>query len=231
MLVIAFPTEFEAHDLLKLVEKKEKRVIDGVTCFAGYVEERAVMIPIIGIGPTAASYCTEALLKNLQIKVFILAGFAGAITPELERGQILVIKDYSAQSLINYLKLVPGFDIGQVHPVMEVVSSAEEKKRLGEETGCQMVDMETAYVAHMVASAGIEFLGVRAISDLVDEDIPNDALAAGYDHEKSKTTPFKMFGFLARHPKQIKPLKEFVSPLPEVRKKLTDFVVTLIKEF
>ncbi|MEM6886474.1 MAG: hypothetical protein AAF571_15740 [Verrucomicrobiota bacterium] len=231
MLVIAFPTEFEAQDLLKLVEKKEKRVIDGVTCFAGYVEDRPVMIPIIGIGPTAASYCTEALLKNLEIKVFILAGFAGGINPDLERGQILIVKDYSAQSLINYLKLVPGFDIGRVHPVMEVVSSAEEKKRLGEETGCQMVDMETAYVAHMVASAGIEFLGVRAISDLMDEDVPNDALAAGYDQAESKTTPFKMFGFLARHPKQIKPLKDFVEPLPEVRKKLTDFVVTLIKEF
>jgi len=231
MLVIAFPTEFEAQNLLKLLEKKERPVIDGVTCFAGYVEDRAVMVPIIGIGPTAASYCTEALLKNLEIKVFILAGFAGAITPELKRSQILVVKDYSSESLINYLKLVPGFDIGRVHPVMEVVATAEEKKRLGEETGCQMVDMETAYVANMVASAGIEFLGVRAISDLVDEDVPNDALSAGYDQDRSKTTPLKMFGFLARNPKRIKPLKEFVSPLPEVRKKLTDFVVTLIKEF
>lgn len=231
MLVVAFPTEFEAQDLLKQLEKKERQVIEGVTCFAGYVDDHPVMVPIIGIGPEAASYCTEVLLKNLEIKVFILAGFAGAITPEVERGQILIVKDYSSENVINYLKLVPGFDIGRVHPVTEVVSTAAEKKRLGEETGCQMVDMETAYVAHLVASAGIEFLGIRAISDLVDEDVPNDALESGYDQKESKTTPFKMFGFLMRNPKQIKPLKKFVSPLPEVREKLTDFVVTVIKEF
>ncbi len=231
MLVLAFPTEFEAQDLLKLLEKKEKRVVEGVTCFAGYVESRPVLVPIIGVGPAAATYSTEIILKNVEFKIFILAGFAGAITSELERSQILIVKDYSSDSLINYLKLVPGFDIGRVHPVMEVVSTAEEKQRLGQETGCQMVDMETAYVAHMVASAGFEFLGVRAISDLMDEDLPNEALSCGYDQEKSKTTPFKMLRFLARNPKQIKPLKEFISPLPEVRKHLTEFLVTLIKEF
>jgi nucleoside phosphorylase len=231
MIIVAFPTEYEAQDLIKQLESKEKRVLDGVTCFAGYISSRPVFIPILGIGPEAASASTKIVLRRIEPKIFILAGYAGGITSEVTRGQILIARDYSSQNIINYLKLVPGFDIGSVHPVNDVVVSAAEKKRLGEETGCQMVDMETAYVSNLVAEAGIEFLGIRAISDLVDEDVPNDVLECGYDQVHSRTTPVKLLGFLVLHPKRIQPLKDFLKPLPAVRRKLTDFLVTIIGEF
>lgn len=231
MLVVAFPTEYEAVDFLKGLEKREKKRVDGVVCHAGYVGKTPVLVPIIGIGPAKAHASTQTIIDHVEIKVFILAGFAGALTSEVFRGQILIARGYSSESLINYIKLIPGFDIGGLHPVNEVVATAEEKQRLGQETGCQMVDMETAYVAHLVASNGIEFLGIRAISDLVDEDIPRDVLECGYDQAESRTTPVKLMGFLALHPKRIAPLKKFLEPLPEVRRKLTDFLLVVAKEF
>lgn len=231
MLVVAFPTEYEANDFVKALQKREKKRIDGVLCYAGFLGKTAVLVSIIGIGPAKAHANTQIILDRVEMKVFILAGFAGALTSEVSRGQILIARGYSSESLINYIKLLPGFDIGGLHPVNEVVSTAAEKQRLGEETGCQMVDMETAYVAHLVASNGIEFLGIRAISDLVDEDIPQDVLDCGYDQVESRTTPVKLLGFLALHPKRIKPLKDFLEPLPEVRRKLTEFLITVAKEF
>lgn len=231
MLVVAFPTEFEAKDLVRLLEKREKREIGGVNCYAGYIGETATLIAIIGIGPERSHASTYSLIEQLDIKVFILAGFAGAITSEVERGQILIARGYSSEGLINYIKLLPGFDIANVHPVTEVVATAEEKRRLGQETGCQMVDMETAYVSCLAAENGIDFLAIRAISDLVDEDVPVDVLSNGYNQAESRTTPVKFLGFLARNPTQIMPLRKFLEPLPAVRKKLTDFLVTVIKEF
>ncbi|MEM6823160.1 MAG: hypothetical protein AAF558_14610 [Verrucomicrobiota bacterium] len=231
MVVVAFPTEFEAKDLVRQLEDKHHRVVQGIPCYTGKIKGVSVVIPILGMGPEKAHASTQIILQSDEIKVFILAGFAGALTSELTRGQILVARGYSRESVINYIKLLPGFDIAGLHPVTELVSSAEEKRRLGEETGCQMIDMETAYVANLVLGAGVEFIAIRAISDLVDEDLPGDVLEHGYDYAESKSTPVKLMGFLVLHPNRIKPLQEFLKPLPEVRRKLTDFLVTVINEF
>jgi len=231
MVVVAFPTEFEAKDLLGKIENREKRDLEGIPVTCGKIGETSVAVTIIGVGPAKAHHATQVILNHLSMKVFILAGFAGALTSELHRGQILVVKGYSAESLINYIKLLPGFDIGALHPVTEIVATAAEKQQLGQETGCQMVDMETAYVAHLVASHDVEFLAIRAISDLVDEDIPRDVLDCGYDQSASRTTPMKLLGFLARNPKRIKPLQQFLKPLPDVRARLSNFLLSVINEF
>ncbi|MGF1679402.1 MAG: hypothetical protein ACFCUX_09430 [Candidatus Methylacidiphilales bacterium] len=231
MVVVAFPTLFEAEDLIKALQKREKRIIEGVSCFAGYIGETAVLLPIVGIGPEASVASTRIVLEKMDVKIFMLAGFAGAITSELSRGQIVIVQDYSSPHVINYLKLIPGFDIARVHPVTQVVDTASEKQRLGRETGCQIVDMETAYLSNLLAEHRINFLCIRAISDLVDEDVPNDVLECGYDQVQSRTTPVKLLGFLVTHPQRIQPLQKFLKPLPEVRKNLTDFLITIIKEF
>lgn len=231
MTVIAFPTEFEAQGLLTRMKQVTAHTeIPEVPYYTGEVGSKQVNVVITGMGPELSRRRMSTYLDHRPTTVFILAGFAGALTDSVYRGQILVARDYSNPDLVNYMRLVPGFDIARVHPVAEPVSTAAEKRSLGLTTGCQMVDMETAYLSELAAERQIEFIAVRAISDLVNEDLPQDILERGYDIEAGKTTPVRMSLYLITNLRRVKALKEFIKPLYEVRDQLGQFLCAFIED-
>jgi adenosylhomocysteine nucleosidase len=231
MVTVIFPTAYEAEDFLKACTQRQRQDIDGVECHTGQLSEVSVQIIICGIGPKKSADSVTRVFRQAPPSLVILSGFAGALSGQLERGQILVATDYSSGDLVNYIKLIPGFDIGRLYTSDRVIGTVEEKKRLGETTGCQMVDMEMAAVSEIVRQYGVEILGIRAISDLAHEPVPVDVLNKGYDQIKGKTTPVKMALFLLLQPHRIKDLKKFLEPLPAVRKKLTHFLIAAVEEF
>lgn len=230
-MTVLFPTLFEAQGLIKRLKSlKKHNSIPGVPIYTGKIEKKSVMVAIIGIGPEMSVKNTQKLFQQHPSPIVILAGFAGALTEDVTKGQILIARDYSNMALINYIRLVPGFDIASVHPVKQTIATANEKRHLGLETGCQMVDMETAYLSNLLVGLGVEFMSVRTISDLVNEDIPQDVLENGYDMVESKTTPVKMAKYLIFNPGRIKALREFLAPLPEIRDDLGKFLQDVIEE-
>lgn len=58
------------------------------------------------------------------------------------------------------------------------VAPAAEKRRLFQETGAALVDMESAAVAAVAAEQGLPFAVVRAICDPADQDLPPAALVS-----------------------------------------------------
>jgi len=64
--------------------------------------------------------------------------------------------------------------VGGVVTVPRVLCRASEKAALGAETGAIGLDMESAAVGEAAQERHIPFLSVRAVSDLVDEDLPLD---------------------------------------------------------
>lgn len=231
MVTVIFPTRFEAEDFLTALIDKKRSDVGGVERYCGKIKEIDVQVVICGIGPRKASDSVTKVFAASPPSMVILSGFAGALSTQLVRGQIVIASGYSSNDLINYIKLIPGFDIGRLHSSDKVVGTVAEKKALGEQTGCQMVDMEMAAIAGVVRAYGVEILGIRAISDLANEPVPVDLLAKGYDEATGKTTPLKMAGYLLLKPHRIKELKKFLEPLPAVRRKLTDFLVAAVEEF
>jgi adenosylhomocysteine nucleosidase len=231
MVTVIFPTKFEAKDFLAaLIDKKQKNV-SSVECYTGKTKEIEVQVIICGIGPKKSAESVAKVLASTPPSIVILSGFAGALSNQLVRGQILIASGYSSADLINYIKLIPGFDIGRLHSSDKVVGTAAEKKLLSEQTGCQMVDMEMAAVSSVVRQYGVEILGIRAISDLANEDVPVEVLSKGYDEATGKTTPIKMAAYLLIQPQKIKDLKKFLEPLLAVRKTLTEFLIAAVEEF
>ncbi len=231
MVTVVFPTHFESEDFLAALIDKKQNDINGVECYTGKIGEIDVQVILCGIGPRKSSDSVTKVFAVSPPSMVIVTGFAGALSTQLVRGQILVASGYSSNDLINYIKLIPGFDIGRMHSSEKVIGTAEEKKVLGEQTGCQMVDMEMAAIAGVVRAYGVEILGIRIISDLAKENVPVDLLAKGYDEATGKTTPLKMAGYLLLKPHRIKELKKFLEPLPAARKKLTDFLIAAVEEF
>ncbi|MDX6767861.1 MAG: hypothetical protein SFU85_13850 [Candidatus Methylacidiphilales bacterium] len=230
MIAVLFPTEYEAKDFLGALSHRSTRVVDHITVHEGKLGRASVVLAVIGMGPELSARGTESVLKHFEVSQVILAGFAGALSPQMARGQIIIVQDYSSEALINYLRLLPGFDIAKVYPSPTVVSTAEQKQAIGREFNCQIVDMETDAVARAVLPYCLDFLSIRAVSDLATEDIPNDVLSQGYNMHTGRTSPLKLIAHLAFNQDRIKAFKDFLAPLPEVRAKLTMFVAQVVKE-
>jgi hypothetical protein len=121
----------------------------------------------------------------------IMAGVAGALSPELAVGDVVV----------DARRLVPGIEgaiVGRLHTATAIVGTAAEKASLFASSGCLAVDMETEVVANWAAARGAAFVGVRGISDRADEPL-DPALLTLVDAE-GRPRVGRAVGMLCRHP-------------------------------
>ena len=231
MIAVLFPSRFEGEAFAKeLSGEVEWSVRNGVEIAKGRLGEKDVVVGVVGIGPKIAASRTQKILKFYPFHIVILAGFAGALNENLHRGHVLIARGYCEQETYNYLRVIPNFDMAGLVTSDKVVGTAEEKAQLQSQSGCQMVDMETASVAKIVENFGIEFLAVRAISDLYDENLPVQALSSAYDYRSGKPTPLKLLWYFLLHPQHIKSFKRFLAPLPDVRESLTRFLLAAVQD-
>jgi nucleoside phosphorylase len=230
VLALLFPTAYECELFCKKLRNPRSESIDSLHLTEGEFEGQTLIVAVIGIGPRLSAERTRLLLSHKKVDTVVLAGFGGALIPAIHRGQILVAAPHSTPALVDYIKLLPGFDIARVHTHDTVVAKASDKKALAESTRCQIVDMETSAVANVVHQYQIELLVIRCISDESHEDLPAELLAKGYDYEKGEPTPKRMALHLLLHPVQGRQLKHFLDTLDEPRKRLTRFIETIVKE-
>jgi nucleoside phosphorylase len=230
MTGVLFPSKYEAEDLLALLKDKDSVRIQDLELTKGSLNGVEVFVAIVGIGGVHAARRTRLALDHVPFNNIILAGFAGGLSLSLEVGQILVAQGVSDAELINFLKVIPNFGIAKIHTTSQVVATAAEKAALAEKTGCHAVDMELASVYAVVKESSVDFLCVRVISDHARQDIPAKMLRHGYNPNTGLTDAPRMAKYLITHPWEIMKLKEFMAPLPEVRKKLTHFLVEVLGE-
>jgi adenosylhomocysteine nucleosidase len=231
MIAVCFPTDYEAQSFVaRMLDVKREVFQEEVPFYRGKISGQDVVVCILGIGNENAMRRARLVVEQWVPSYFILAGFAGGLIPDLRIGQILVAQNYLTEDMMNLIKFISGFDFADVHTSDQLIASAEEKRELGRKTECQVVDMECSGVSLVVQELGAEFVCVRAISDTMDQDLPAEALERGYDIEKAEVTPWKMALYLLSHPLEIKPLLNYLKPLPEVRTQLAQFLVDLIGE-
>ncbi|MFZ5807510.1 MAG: hypothetical protein ACOY3I_09940 [Verrucomicrobiota bacterium] len=229
MLAVGFPTRYEAEDFFKTVTHVQAAPMGEMICFTAKLNEAELVIAILGMGTSNAAKHARAVCEKFSVEFFILAGFGGALTPALKRGQILLAQECASEETMTDIKLLAGFDVARLHTSEKLITTAEEKSKLAASTGCQFVDMETAAVLPVAQEFGAELISVRAISDLADEDLPADVLERSYDFIRAKETPARLAFYLLTHPHRISSLTHFLKPLPSVRKRLTNFLVELIQ--
>lgn len=230
MTGVLFPSKYEAEDLLGLLKDKDTVMLQDLELTKGSLNGTDVFVGIIGIGGVHAARRTKLALEHVPFNNVILAGFAGALSPSLKMGQIIVAQGVSDSELVNFLKVIPNFGIAKIHTTSQVVATGAEKAALAERTGCHAVDMELASVFAVIKESAVDFLCIRVISDLARQDIPAKMLRHGYNPNTGLTDPSRMAKYLITHPWEILKLRDFMAPLPEVRKKLTQFLAEVLGE-
>jgi len=135
-----------------------------------FFESDEVAVVCGGIGSEAARRAAEAAIAIYGPDKIYSAGFAGALDPGLKAGDVLwperVVnaKDGSSVPLGGGKGTLVSFGS---------VASPEQKKKLRESYGAQLVDMEAAAVAQAAEARGAGFGVVKAVSDEADFEFPS----------------------------------------------------------
>jgi adenosylhomocysteine nucleosidase len=224
MICYAFPLAHEAAPLVKICTQKESFSIGELRCTLGNFNDRPVLIALVGMGQETARARVKDIFTYFQPGVLVLAGYGGALVPQLKVGQVVVSTNYSSADVVSFLRLLTAFVFGDFCTADEIAGTREERDRAARAGDGQVIEMETAAVAEVVFDHEVPFVAVRAISDDYGDTLPVRALAAGFDPAQGRATPLRLLAHLATHWREVRPFIHFVSNLSVARRNLTSFL-------
>jgi adenosylhomocysteine nucleosidase len=153
-----------------------------------------VVLVQTGIGPAKARAVCRAVLQDDPLDVAISSGLACALTAS-SIGELLVGTEVIAASSEGTME--PRAEVicdqawvdmalraaraealparaGRFVSLPRIIWRGEEKSRIATETGAVALDMESAAIGAIAAEHRVPFVVIRAVSDLLDEDLPLD---------------------------------------------------------
>ena len=178
----------EASALLRRLEGAA-RVRDGavVTAVRGRIGDRPVQVAVCGVGERAArraaERCVHLAARGSSGRV-VWIGIAGALSPDLEAGDLVVGRTAMApgQPAVDLDETLVGAAAargcrpGVLVTAPGLVVTASSREALWRRTGSlpeTAVDMETWSAARVLQRAGVPFAAVRAISDTAVDRLPS----------------------------------------------------------
>jgi nucleoside phosphorylase len=122
------------------------------------------------------------LSEKYPLRHIISTGVAGALSPELKTGDIVIGEKvlsmeggvlFSDRIMVDICnqscnRLGMRYFLGVILTESEFVTSTDKKASLNRKYGAMAVEMESAFIAEHAAKKGIPFLAVKAISDRAD---------------------------------------------------------------
>ncbi len=177
----------EASALLRRVEDAS-HVRDGAAAGAvrGRIGDRSVQVAVCGVGERAARLAAERCVRLASRGAcgrVVWIGIAGALSPDLEVGDLVVGRTVMApdqpsigldETLVE-AAAARGCRPGVLVTASGLVVTASSREALWRSTGSQprtAVDMETWAAVRVLQRAGVPFAAVRAISDTAADRLP-----------------------------------------------------------
>lgn len=168
---------------------------------------KRVRILHTGIGESSATDSLRKALQDAPPSAVLSTGFAGALDPTFQVGDLIADSTISSPDLLR--DLAPSIHRGLIHTTTHPVDSPAQKAKLHAETNAHAVDMETRAIAAECANAAIPLLVLRVISDAVVDPIPVP-LDIAWNLQRQTPRPFRLATYLARHPSRIAPFITFL---------------------
>ncbi len=183
---------------------------------------------VTGEGRRNAERALRAHLASKSAAAVICIGFAGALSPHLRIGDLLIDKSRWRGADVPSEAAPFMMHFGTIITVDEIVGATGKRQlatNLAEnEIAC--VEMESAAVVAVCAEHQLPVLLVRVISDLYDEDMPIDFNACR--DASGRVSNKKVLKALVAQPKAIKGLLELNRRAKIGAANLADFVERLL---
>lgn len=246
MIAFLVALEEEARELKRRMVITRTSAFQSCRIFEGNLAGKEVLLVLTGMGKTQAKAATEWLLDKYPIVAVVSSGFVGALNNKTAAGDIVIYSTltcddghgstngkiiYPCSMLIEAATksgaecefgVLPGKGISIMQPCV----SPESKARLGRESAADVVDMESYWIGQIAAERKVPFIVARSIFDSVRDDLS----LLGYVTDGGKVKPFKVVGYLIRHPGTIKRLIVFAANSRNAGRNLAIFMGKLIKQ-
>ncbi|MEM7354182.1 MAG: hypothetical protein AAF657_25485, partial [Acidobacteriota bacterium] len=150
------------------------------------LDRRPLILGWTGDGRQAAEDGLRSLFAWQPVDRLIGLGVAGGLSPGLGLGQLVVgveIRDADGTaappkpSLVARALASGGAQEGVLNSSPQILAASRAKRRCWQQLGqppVATVDLETATWARLAGEHRIPFLGVRAVSDPAEDDLPLD---------------------------------------------------------
>lgn len=233
MISIIAATQEEISTFISRLHSVEKTQLDKVKFIEGKFLDIPITIIISGVGIKKAKTATEQVIKRFKPKFIVSAGFAGALNPKLQIGE-LILPDYAVslnnsdkKHFFNSLPYISfKFNKGVVLTENRFINDPKEKLDLFLETEADIVDMETWGVLETAEKSSAKVISVRSISDTTKQNLPRMEMIYGRD---STFDTKKSFDYFKKNPYQIINFLKFkYVDLRKARIKLNSFLEVLI---
>ena len=163
------------------------------TVYRGKLGGKDCVIVQTGMGKLRAEGATQYLLDHYPVTAIVSLGFAGALTPEVVIGDVVVCATMHCASRFdaeegesgacaadaNLLALASQVSgdmtarscVGSGVTVMELDASPQRMQELRQTFRAEIVDMESYWIAKIAYVRRIPFIAVRSISDTMQQGV------------------------------------------------------------
>jgi adenosylhomocysteine nucleosidase len=201
MIAVTFALPAESSAFLHLLQERSRSVREAHT-ICGQLHGQRVCVLHTGVGETTTRTRLALFLQEEKPQLLISSGFAGALHDRLHAGDLLLAVNFSDVPLAAKAralhKNVPWIE-GRLATAPGMIDSLAERQKLAEKSGADAVDMETAVVAGLCATANVPMLSLRAISDTPARPFPAPAPVL-FNIARQKTDYIDLLTYLLRHP-------------------------------
>lgn len=208
MLLIAAALAEELEVALNLCTRRTRVACEGVRLWSAVHQDVTIHFLKTGAGPRRSGNALQIALSSLRLANILVIGYAGALSREMKLGDLAVLRraalfggggevltPFEETSLIETRDLMESSSLLALAQTTgtpsylcdgltstHIIGDPNQKRFLHERFGVSIIDMETAVLARVAASAGIPLGCVRAVSDEAD-----DAFLAPFTYDPSLT--------------------------------------------
>ena len=230
MIAVTFALPAESSEFLRRLRNKSSADRNGISIVRGTIGDRSIEVMHTGVGENICRERIAKFLKNQQFDFFISAGFAGALTNDLEVGDLLIAKNFSTLDVKHAQSSLSDVPIHAVNmlTVPALIDSREERERIAGESGASAVDMETQSIAHACATHGIPLLALRVITDTPTQPLPAPP-GILFDVQQQRTQVAVLAKFFLTRPSRLPRLIQFARRIAAARKTLANALVNIVR--
>jgi len=185
----------EARDIIKDMKAVKEEKYFFAQFFSGTLYGKNVVLLCCGIGSDRAKIATNILLSKYTIDYVMILGAAGALSPQIHTGDILLADRIilhklvvdSEEKNVHYrhfsshyplmekgrkacVSIMPetNVKIGAIVTVEQFIESKHTREILYRESNADCVEMESWHIAEICSGNQVPFIAIRIISDQAD---------------------------------------------------------------
>jgi adenosylhomocysteine nucleosidase len=246
MLLIFYAFAREIAVFKRRLEQRSPLLTDGLRGFRGILAGVDLAAVATGIGPAQARDAAHRAFNSFtDVDLVILTGVAGALSPGLGIGDIVVADrlitaddedgapvrsievDPEHVAAVQLLLTEAGLTVssGGILTSPNVLATPEAKRQARQYSGAIAVDMESASIAHEAATRGMSFVCIRAVMDGAGDEV----IGADMADLNGRVRPWKAAAVMIREPSVLLRMPRVVRNLSAATRSLADAIATVVK--